>query len=79
MIAREGGAGAKWPTDLFNPVPGRHSETLPVPGGSVTTTVEARRGTKAAPGNTIERTVTTESGGARRIMRELYRVEPADR
>lgn len=79
LLAREGGAGGQWPVDLFRPVPGRRSETRAVPGGSALTTIETRQGTPTSPGDVIERTVTTEADGTRRISRETYRVEPAGR
>lgn len=76
LAARAGASGARWPSDLFHPAPGVRSQTSrfevgPGQSGSVTTTVEARRD---ASGNSIERTVVTETGGARRAIHETYTV-----
>lgn len=84
ILSRGAGSGGQWPSDLFRPVPGQHSQTSPTllpdgAAGSITTTIETRRGTPEAPGDTIERIVTTETGGNRRVSRELYRVEPGGR
>jgi hypothetical protein len=78
LTARRGATGARWPADLFNPAPGLRSQTsrFALPDGkdgSVTTTIDARR---SADGDSIERTVITETGGSQRITRETYRVEP---
>lgn len=74
-------AGGKWPDDLFRPVFGQRSQTsrFDLPGGgtaSVTTTVLARHGTAKGASDSIERTVLTETGGAKRITREIYTVAP---
>jgi hypothetical protein len=78
LTALRSASGARWPADLFNPAPGLRSQTsrFALPNGkegSVTTTIDARRG---ADGDSIERTVITETGGTQRITRETYRVEP---
>jgi hypothetical protein len=74
-------AGGKWPDDLFRPAVGQRSQTsrFDLPGGgtaSVTTTIVARHMAGKRATDTIERTVVTETGGARRVTHEIYTVAP---
>jgi hypothetical protein len=76
LLSRRTAPGAQWPSDLFHPAPGLHSQTsrFALPdgqSGSVTTTVDARQREGEA---TIERTVITETGGNQRVTRETYSV-----
>jgi hypothetical protein len=78
LTSRSGATGARWPSDLFHPAPGLRSQTSRFDlgdgrTGSVTTTIEARRG---ASGNSIERTVVTETGDAQRATHETYTLAP---
>lgn len=80
LTVRGSAPGARWPSDLFHPAPGHHNQVsrFEIPGGetgSVTTTVETRR---AASTHSIERTVVTEAGGARRATYETYTVSPRE-
>lgn len=80
LVARGGGL-ATWPSDLFVAPRGEHSEVqrMALPGGGEgTVTVSTRAGDRATglPA-TLERTVTTDLGGDRRIVRELWTVAPA--
>ncbi len=76
LTTRSGVTGARWPNDLFRPAPGVRSQTSRFElgdgkTGSVTTTIEARRD---ASGDSIERTVVTETGGASRATHETYKI-----
>jgi hypothetical protein len=79
LAARHGPSGARWPSDLFRPALGQRStidrfEFGEGQVGSVTTTVEAHRD---GAGNSIERTVVTESGESKRVTHETYTVAPS--
>lgn len=81
LVARGGGLAA-WPSDLFVAPHGERSvvQRLPLPGGGEgTVTVSTKADGKRASGvpATLERTVTTDLGGDRRIVRELWTVAPA--
>lgn len=81
LVARGGGLAA-WPTDLFVAARGERSEVRRLPlagGGEGTVTVSTKAAGARANGlsATLERTVTTDLGGDRRIVRELWTMAPA--
>lgn len=81
LVARGGGLAA-WPADLFVARSGERSEVRRMPlagGGEGTVTVSTKAGGNRAGGvpATLERTVTTELGGDRRTVRELWTMAPA--
>ena len=78
VLASRSAPGAQWPYDLFSPAAGQrsHFRQLALPDGqegSITTVIDARRN---GTGSIIERSVTTDTGGQRRVTRETYELSP---
>ncbi|MFO1255073.1 MAG: hypothetical protein U1E37_05320 [Sphingomonadaceae bacterium] len=74
--------GSRWPVDLFRVQPGEHrqSRSVPLPGGGegwieVVTRVDALL--PCGLPRTVERTVTTQLAGSRRVSREVWTFQPA--
>lgn len=66
-----------WPQDLFNPQPGKRSDTqtIPLPGGKtgqVVITIDASRSKGAGILGSLNRQVTTRLGGTDRVTHETW-------
>lgn len=71
------GVFTSWPTDLFNPVPGKRSDlqTIPLPGGKtgqVTIEIEASRIPELGILRSFDRLVSTRLGDATRVTHETW-------
>lgn len=81
QLVERGGGLAAWPADLFVAAHGERSEArrLALPDGAEgTVTVATKAGGALASGPaTLERTVTTELGNHRSVVRETWSLRPA--
>lgn len=84
FVARLRGNAARgnWPNDVFRPAPGRRSEqrSLSLPGGGageVTIEIEGQGPGPAGQVAAVDRIVTTDLGGDKRITREHWRISRA--
>lgn len=82
---RSGAARSSWPGDIFRPTPGKRSEvrTVALAGGATGDVTIEIEGHGAGPDGqiaTVDRIVTTDLGGDRRVTRERWRISraPAD-
>ncbi len=76
---RSGTAQSHWPVDIFHPRPGTRSESreAPLPGGEdgrLTIEIAGRPGFGHGELSALERVVTTDIGGDRRVVREDFRL-----
>jgi hypothetical protein len=74
-----------WPNDIFHPVPGsrRESRTIALPGGgegNVTIDIETQGPSQGGQIALLDRVVTTELAGDRRVTREQWQLsrDPGD-
>lgn len=72
-------ARSQWPADIFHPAPGKRSETrlIELPGGGqgqVTIGIETSNGKSSGQIAFLDRTVTTDLDGDRRITRERWQL-----
>lgn len=79
---RAGTARSQWPNDVFHPAPGKRSEArkLALPGGGEGQVLIEIAGEGAGPEGQIaavDRTVTTDLAGDRRVTRERWRISRA--
>lgn len=76
---RGGAAHSAWPDDVFHPAIGKRSETrtIALPGGGEGQVIVEVEGQAAGPGGQIaavDRIVTTDLGGDRRVTREHWQI-----
>ena len=81
ILAAAGMAGSNVPPELFDPTAGPHREqrVLALPGGGegrVDVQVNVQRLTRQSLPRSVERTVTTELEGSRRVSREVWTFAP---
>jgi hypothetical protein len=79
---RAGTARSQWPDDVFHPAPGKRSEArkLALPGGGEGQVLIEIAGERAGPEGqiaSVDRTVTTELAGDRRVTLERWRISRA--